>query len=83
MPHYPDEVIRYTREDMLRALAETLGSTPDDPRIVDAYDQIISEWALHADDQDAEYLRFFRDGPVATRIDIVAAQAWANGRVLI
>jgi hypothetical protein len=83
MPHYPDEVIRYTREDLLRALAETLGSTPDDPRIEDAYDQIVSEWALHAADPDAEYLRFFGDGPVATHIDLVAAQMWAGGRVLI
>jgi hypothetical protein len=83
MPHYPDEVICYTREDLLRAIAETLGSTPDDHRIVDAYDQIVSEWALSADDQDAEYSRYFGDGPVATKIDLVATQAWASGRVLI
>jgi hypothetical protein len=83
MPNYPDEVIRYTREDLLQALAETLGSTVDDHRIVDAYDQIVSEWALHAPDPDAEYDRFFGDGPVATKIDLVAAQAWAGGRVLI
>jgi hypothetical protein len=83
MPYYPDEVIRYTQEDLLRALAETLGSTADDPRIVDAYDQIVSEWALHAEDADAEYNRFFGEGPVATKIDLIAAQAWAGGRVLI
>lgn len=83
MPHYPDEVIRYTRDEMLQALAEILGSTTDDPRIVDAYDQIVSEWALHADDSDAEYARFFGDGQVASRIDLVAAQQWARGRVLI
>lgn len=83
MPHYPDEVIRYTRDEMLQALADILGSTADDPRIGDAYDQIVSEWALHADDRDAEYARFFRDGPVASRIDLVAAQQWAGGRVLI
>jgi hypothetical protein len=83
MPHYPDEAIRYTRDDMLQALAETLGSTAGDHRIVDAYDQIISEWALHAEDPDAEYNRFFGDGPVASRIDLVALQVWAGGRVLI
>jgi hypothetical protein len=83
MPHYPDEVIRYTREDRLRALAETLGSTPDGHRIVDAYDQIVSECALHASDPDIEYSRYFGDGPVATRIDLVTAQAWASRRVLI
>lgn len=83
MPHYPDEAIRYTRDDLLQALAETLGSTPDDPRIVDAYDQIVSEWALHAEDPDSEYNRFFLEGPVATRVDLVALQVWAGGRVLI
>jgi hypothetical protein len=40
MPHY-HEVISYTR-------------IPDDPRILDAYDQIVSEWALTAEDPDAE-----------------------------
>lgn len=64
-------------------VAEILGSTTDDPRIADAYDQIVSEWALQARDPDAEYARFFGDGPVATRIDLVAAQQWAGGRVLI
>jgi hypothetical protein len=83
MPHYPDEVIRYTREDLLQALAGILGSTPEDHRIEDAYDQIVSEWSLHAEDPDAEYSRFFADGPVATQIDLVAAQVWAGGRVLI
>ena len=83
MPHYPDEAISYTREDVLQSLAETLGSTADDPRIADAYDQIVSEWALHAEDPDAEYARYFREGPVATKIDLVAARAWAGGRVLI
>lgn len=83
MPHYPDELISYTREDLLQALAETLGSTADDHRIVDAYDQVVSEWALHADDPEAEYARFFREGPIATRIDVVAATQWAKGRVLL
>lgn len=83
MPHYPDEVIRYTRDDLLQALAEILESTADDYRIVDAYDQVVSEWALHAPDPDAEYARFFADGPIATQIDLVAVQTWAGGRVLI
>lgn len=83
MPHYPDEVIRYTREDLLQALAESLGATAEDHRIVDAYDQVVSEWALHADNPEDEYLRFFQDGPVATEIDLVAARAWAGGRILL
>lgn len=83
MPHYPDEVISYTREDMLLALAETLGTSPEDHRIIDAYDQIVSEWAASAADPEEAYARFFRDGPVATRIDVVAATEWARGRVLL
>jgi hypothetical protein len=83
MPHYPDEVIRYTREDLLQALADILGSSPEDHRILDAYDQIVSEWALHADDPEGEYLRFFHDGPIVTEIDLVAARTWAGGRVLL
>lgn len=83
MPQYPDEVISYTREDLLQALAEALGSTVDDHRIVDAYDQVVSEWALLAEDPEIEYARFFQDGPVATRIDVVAATEWAKGRVLL
>jgi hypothetical protein len=63
MPHYPDEVISYTRDDLLQALADELGSPADDPRILDPYDQIVSEWALTAEDPDAEYARYFRDGP--------------------
>lgn len=83
MTLYPDEVIRYTRDDLLQTLAESLGSSPDDHRIVDAYDQIIGEWSLTSDDPDAAYFRFFQDGPVASHLDLVAAQTWAKGRVLI
>jgi hypothetical protein len=83
MPHYPDEVISYTRDDLLQALADELGSPADDPRILDAYDQIVSEWALTAEDPDAGYARYFRDGPVATRRDLLAVQDWAKGRVLL
>lgn len=83
MPHYPDEVISYTRDDLLQALADMLGSSPDDHRIVDAYDQVISEWAASSADPEAAYSRFFQDGPVATRIDLVAATEWAKGRVLL
>ncbi|MCU1530712.1 MAG: hypothetical protein JWO49_283 [Arthrobacter sp.] len=83
MPHHPDEVISYTRNDLLQALADELGSTNDDPRILDAYDQIVSEWALSAENPDAEYTRYFRDGSVTTRLDVVAVQAWAKGRVLL
>jgi hypothetical protein len=50
---------------------------------VDAYDQIVSERALSAVDPEAEYARFFLDGPIATRIDLVAATEWARGRVLL
>jgi hypothetical protein len=45
MPHYPDEVIGYTRDDLLQALADEFGSPAGDPRILDAFDQIVSEWA--------------------------------------
>ncbi|MCU1532556.1 MAG: hypothetical protein JWO49_2127 [Arthrobacter sp.] len=83
MPHYPDEVISYTREDLLRALAEVLGSTAEDHRIADAYDQIVSEWTRTAEDPHAEYARYFRDGPVATGLDVLAVQDWAKGRVLL
>jgi hypothetical protein len=83
MPHYPDEAIIYTRDDVLQALAEVLGSSATDHRIVDAYDQIVSERALSADDPEAVYARFFLDGPIATRIDLVAATEWARGRVLL
>jgi hypothetical protein len=83
MQNHPDEVISYTREDMLQALAATLGTSPEDHRIVDAYEQIISEWSVAAEDPEAEYARFFQDGPVATRIDVVAATEWARGRVLL
>ena len=83
MTHHPDEVIRYTREELLQVLADTLGSTAEDHRIIDAYDQVVSEWALHADDPEKEYTRFFRDGPVATEIDLAAARAWAGRRILL
>ena len=81
MPQYPDEAISYTRDDILQALAETLGASPDDHRIVDAYDQIISEWAASAEDSDAAYARFYQEGPIATRIDVVADERHhARGR---
>lgn len=83
MPNQPHELVRHTREDMLEALAHALGSAADDHRIADAYDQIISEWSLRTDDPDAEYARFFQDGPVATDLDLVAVQDWARGRILL
>jgi hypothetical protein len=73
-----DEAISYTRDDVILARAETLGTSPDD-RIVDVYDQIVSEWSLLAEDPEIEYARFFQDGLVATRIDLVAATEWAKG----
>jgi hypothetical protein len=63
MPHHPDEVISYMRDDLLQALADEFGSPADAPRTPDAYDQIVSEWALTAEDPDAGYARYFRDGP--------------------
>jgi hypothetical protein len=83
MPHHPDDVISYTREDLLRALAAELGSPADDPRILDAYDQVVSEWTLTAQDPEAGYARYFRDGPVATGRELAAVQDWARGRVLL
>jgi hypothetical protein len=50
---------------------------------VDAYDQIVSEWALTAEDHDAGYARYFQDGPVAPRRDLAAVQDWAKGRLLL
>jgi hypothetical protein len=79
MPHYSDEVTSYTRDDLLQALADEMGSRADDPRILDAYDQIVSEWALAAEDPDAGCARYFRDGPVATGRDLVAVQDWPRG----
>ncbi|WP_426976474.1 hypothetical protein ACQCSU_17240 [Pseudarthrobacter sp. O4] len=56
---------------------------PRHPRILDAYDQVISGWTLSAEDPDAGYARYFQDGPVATRRELVAVQDRANGRVLL
>jgi hypothetical protein len=83
MPHHPDDVIIYTREDLLQALAGELGSPADDPRILDAYDQVVSEWTRTVQDPDAGYARYFRDGPVATGLELAAVQDWARGRVLL
>jgi hypothetical protein len=35
MPHYPDEVVGYTRDDLLQALADEFGSRAVAPRIPD------------------------------------------------
>jgi hypothetical protein len=83
MPHHPDDVISYTREDLLRALADELASPAEDPRIPDAYDQVVSEWTLTAEDPDAGHARYFRDGPVATGLELAALQDWARGCVLL
>lgn len=83
MSQHPDEEIRYTREDVLHVLADELGSVAEDYRIIEAYDQLVSEWAQSADDPDAEYARFFQDGPVATQNDLVTARNWVSGRILL
>lgn len=83
MTQSTEEVNIYTRDDMLQALAETLDSSPDDHRIADAYDQVISERSLLAADPEAEYSRFFQDGFIATEVDLLAVKAWAKGRILI
>lgn len=83
MTHYPDEDIRHRRDDLLGTLAEELGSSIYDPRIIDATDQIVSGWALHAPDRDAAYNAYFKPGPVASELDMRLARAWATGRILI
>ncbi|WP_427174628.1 hypothetical protein [Arthrobacter sp. 92] len=83
MPQHPDDVIRHTREDLIQALAEELGSTPGDDRIQDAYEQVIDDLAFASFDPDAVYARYFRDGPVATDLDLAAVRGWARGRMLL
>ena len=83
MTQYPDEEIKYTPEDLLGALAAELGSSADDPRIIDAYDQVVSGWARHALDRDAANNVYFESGPVASELDMRLAKAWATGRILI
>ncbi|WP_427007029.1 hypothetical protein [Pseudarthrobacter sp. H2] len=83
MPHYPDEVIRYSRDDLILALAQELCSTAEDPRILDAYEQVIDELAYASFDPDAVYARYFRDGLVATDLDMAAVRGWAKGRLLL
>jgi hypothetical protein len=79
----PDEAIHHTREDLIQALADELGSSPDDVRIQDAYEQVIDELAAGSFDPDAVYARYFRDGPVATDLDLAAVRGWAKGRLLL
>jgi hypothetical protein len=83
MPHHPDEVTRYSRDDLTLALAQELGSTAEDPRILDAYEQVIDELACASFDPDAVYARYFRDGLVATDLDMAAVRGWAKGRLLL
>lgn len=83
MPQLPDEIIRHTREDLIQALADELGSTPTDDRIQDAYEQVIDELAFASFDPDAVYGRYFRDGPIATDLDLAAVRGWARGRMLL
>ena len=83
MPQQPDEVICHTRDDLIQALADALGSTPHDARIHDAYEQIVDEFALASFDPDAVYARYFRDGPIATDLDLAAVRGWAKGRLLL
>ncbi|RKR29806.1 hypothetical protein [Arthrobacter oryzae] len=78
-----DDVIRHTRDDLIQALADELGSTPDDPRIHDAYEQVIDEIAFASFDPDEVYSRYFRDGPIATDLDLLAVRGWAKGRLLL
>lgn len=78
-----DDVIRHTRDDLIQALADELGSTPDDARIHDAYEQVIDELAFASFDPDAVYARYFRDGPIATDLDMLAVRGWARGRLLL
>ena len=81
MPH-DDGVIRHTRDDLIQALADELGSTPADERIHDAYEEVIDEVAFASFDPAAVYARYFRDGPVATDLDLAAVRGWARGRWL-
>jgi len=83
MPQNPDDVIRHTREDLIQALAEELGSSTGDDRIHEAYEQVIDDLAFASFDPDAVYARYFRDGPVATDLDLAAVRGWARGRMLL
>ncbi|WP_427019294.1 hypothetical protein ACQCSX_22275 (plasmid) [Pseudarthrobacter sp. P1] len=83
MPQQPDESMRHTRDDLIQELADELGSTADDDRIQDAYEQVIDEFALASFDPDAVYGRYFRDGPIATDLDLAAVRGWARGRLLL
>ncbi|MFH5877416.1 hypothetical protein [Arthrobacter sp. NA-172] len=80
---YIENHLKYTMEDLLGALASDLGCSADDPRILDAYDELISGWARESADPDAAYNSFFRPGPVATELDLTLAHVWADGRILI
>jgi hypothetical protein len=83
MPRYPDEDLKYTRYDLMAALAAILGSTPEDARIIEAYEQMVSEWVLNADDQDTAYAAYFQSGAIANETDMTVARTWASGRMLM
>ena len=78
-----DETVRYTRGDLIQALADELGSTPDDARIHEAYEQVVDEMAASSFDPGAIYKRYFRDGPITTDLDMAAVKGWARGRLLL
>ena len=83
MTFYADGETKYTREDLLGVLAAELGSSPDDPRIIDAYEDVVTGWAHHAVDREAAYDAYFGPGPIATDSHVGLLRAWASGRILI
>ncbi|MEZ2388845.1 hypothetical protein AB6813_04740 [bacterium RCC_150] len=75
--------LKYTRDELLLALAKDLGCNADDPRIVDAYDDLATTWAQGSPDPAAMYDSYFGQGLVASELDMTMARAWAADRVLI
>ncbi|MBT8163833.1 MULTISPECIES: hypothetical protein [Arthrobacter] len=75
--------LKYTRDELLLALANDLGCSADDPRIADAYDDLATSWAQGSPDPVATYNGYFGQGPVASELDMTMARAWAADRVLI
>jgi hypothetical protein len=78
-----DEIVRHTREDLIQALADELGSTPGDARVHDAYEQVVDELAEVSFDPGSIYSRYFGEGAIASDLDLAAIRGWAKGRLLL
>jgi hypothetical protein len=83
MSRYPAEDIRFTRKDLEAIIAEHFAIPANDPRVTEAYKEMVGDHSIYADDPDEFFQLMMSEGYIASEIIADGVRLWVAGRHLL